>query len=277
MKQYLYVALSVAASIFISSCQHNGAIALHNFTKKNALHGESIATRQHEILILSSKSLFIKDGQSLHIYLEGDGTPWFRGIEPSENPTSNSFIALKMMLQDKHPSLYLNRPCYGFITLPDNCNNALWTSARYSTEVINAMSDALDQIKISTKAKNFTLIGHSGGASIAILLAKERKDIDKVITIAGNLDHKAWTEHFGYDPLSHSQNPIDYLPLDKSIKRWHLFGELDKVIPLSIFEKAAEKDKHAIIKYENFDHICCWLKEWPHIINKIVNDEIQNR
>ncbi|GAB2181920.1 hypothetical protein DLREEDagrD3_21430 [Denitratisoma sp. agr-D3] len=42
-------------------------------------------------------------------------------------------------------------------------------------------------------ARRLTLVGYSGGA--AALLAARCSDVVRLVTIAGNLDHRAWTRY----------------------------------------------------------------------------------
>src|SRR5688572_7419130 len=148
----------------------------------------------------------------VHVYLEGDGQPWHRGRSPSTDPNSRRLTALQLMMRDPHPSLYLTRPCYGLEQMPDICTPALWTGGRYSGQVVQAMQKALDQLRDESPEIRWLLIGHSGGGSLAMLIAQGRKDVAGIITLAANLDTDAWTRHFGYLPLEQSLNPA-VLPL----------------------------------------------------------------
>ena len=219
--------------------------------------------------------------KTLHVYLEGDGRPWTNEHTIAANPTSQSLLALKLMLQDTHPSLYLNRPCYGLVNMPDNCSENLWTDGRYSEQVVRALNEALDIIKKETGFSRFTLIGHSGGGSLAIVLAARRDDIVKLITITPNIDHQKWTDHFNYIPLKNSINPIDQLPAISDIDQWHLYGENDQIIPkvlvediyetekIGIYSKAhlqKQAKKVKIISFPSYDHHCCWEKGWREIL-----------
>src|SRR6266545_4164343 len=50
-------------------------------------------------------------GRVLHIYLDGDGTPWERG-RPAPDPTPRAPLVLRLMALDPAPRVYLGRPCY---------------------------------------------------------------------------------------------------------------------------------------------------------------------
>lgn len=267
--------ISMSLSLAIGGCTQNPSITLHNLAEKEGLTRLTLKTNNHDIEAYTSGNT--SNTEHLHIYLEGDGNPWFKGREPAINPTTRNPIALKLMLQDPQPSVYLNRPCYALlskegarknrISKDDRCPSKFWTSGRYSQEVVKAMNEALDTIKERTGAKDFSLIGYSGGGALAVLIASSRSDVKNLLSIAANLDHAKWTQHFGYLPLDSSLNPIDYFPMGNNIERWHLIAKKDKTIPASILISAATSDVGSHIKeYENFDHRCCWGKYWPEIL-----------
>lgn len=177
---------------------------------------------------------------------------------------------MDLLRLDPSPSIYLNRPCYGQLNMPIQCEHTLWTSARYSEKVIASMNKALDQIKVRYGLTSFSVIGYSGGGTIATLLAKRRDDILQLITVAGNLDHEQWTSYFAYLPLSTSLNAVDAFPLEHVPFRLHMIGKLDTRVPLSTNMAAAQKDHGAKIKmYSHFNHVCCWQEEWLQILEQI--------
>ena len=205
-----------------------------------------------------------------HIYIEGDGRPWKRGRLQNTNPTSRQKLALSLMLIDAQDSVYLERPCYGFNKAPPSpCRPHWWTSARYSQEVVTALDSALDKIQQQYGKKPLVLIGHSGGGTLAMLVAQMREDIAGIVTVAGNIDPDAWTEHHGYLPLQDSLNPSQQSPLPPSIFRWHHAGSKDLNIPLAITQLATKEDAYAEIFETNSDHNCCWLKQWPAVLEQL--------
>jgi hypothetical protein len=74
-------------------------------------------------------------GPSLHIYLDGDGTPWFGGV-PTRDPTPRVPLVLALMARDPNAALYLGRPCYHGLAAAPGCSDRLWTSERYSEAVV---------------------------------------------------------------------------------------------------------------------------------------------
>lgn len=188
---------------------------------------------------------------------------------PSADPNSRGLTALKLMQMDGHNRVYLNRPCYGSDSMPAHCHAGLWTAERYSEAVISAMDQALDQLSLTHQAQELVLIGHSGGGSIALLLASRRNDVAAVVTLAANLDHKAWTDWFDYLPLATSLNAVD-VTLPDHVLRWHLIGGQDAQVPADTTMAAARRDPIARVELlPHFDHSCCWGELWPGLLERL--------
>ncbi|MDZ7924352.1 MAG: alpha/beta fold hydrolase [Marinagarivorans sp.] len=214
----------------------------------------------------------IKNAQSAswHIYLEGDGNPWRKGLWPNTNPNSRQQLALQLMNIDNNASVYLQRPCYGYVGIPPApCVPALWTSARYGEAVVAALDQALDKLQQNYGRKPLILIGHSGGGTLAMLLAQRRKDVRGVITLAGNLDPNAWTAHHHYLPLHESLNPSLAPALPATVFRWHFIGTKDVVIPAAINQHAVAQDPLAQLRVYPFGHDDGWKKMWPAILSEL--------
>ena len=189
-------------------------------------------------------------------------------LTTSKNPTPLNPIALKLALaQPEGNAAYLARPCQ-YINHQDRfCEQDYWTSKRFAPEVINSTNQAVEQLKSKFSAKTITLVGYSGGGAVAALVASLRADVIKLVTIAGNLDHKAWTKHHHISPLLGSLNPTDYWHELERIPQVHLVGAKDRIVPLSVFDAyqsafpVTKKPLANVIM--NFDHQCCWVKIWP--------------
>ncbi|WP_414683398.1 lipase family protein, partial [Methylophaga sp. UBA5088] len=142
----------------------------------------------------------------LTIYIEGDGLAWLNRRKISSDPTPVDPLVLKLAVHDKQ-AVYLARPCQ--YVKSDRCDKKLWTSARFSTEVVESMNQAVTELKNQFQASSLRLIGYSGGGAIATLLAAERNDVDQLVTVTGNLDTTAWTEMQHISALTDSLNPAD--------------------------------------------------------------------
>lgn len=208
---------------------------------------------------------------SLHVYLDGDGTPWLAQNYINQDPTPVSFTVLDLIQQDPAPSLYLGRPCYHQVKPTANCHSKFWTSARYSKTVINSMRAALNSYIHEHQIKQIIFIGFSGGGSLAMLMARQIPMTRSVITLAGNLDTDAWTHYHHYQALSESLNPAIQAPLPKHIQQIHLTGAKDKNIPPHLLAPSLAKQPHAkLIILPSADHHCCWQEPLSEILKTLV-------
>jgi dienelactone hydrolase len=215
-----------------------------------------------------SHLLYRKPGtarKTVLVFLEGDGTPASErfGIEP--DPTATQPLALELMLQS--PSAwYLTRPCYN--GMQQGCNPSLWTVARYSSAVVDSLVAALDRYARTQGNPRLILVGHSGGGALAVLMAARLPQVRGVITVAANLDTVAWAKHRGYDAaaLAASLNPVDAI---LAVPAVHLLGERDRnVPPQTLAHYFAAHPNDQVWRYSDFDHHCCWRREWLGLLNK---------
>lgn len=130
-----------------------------------------------------------------------------------------------------------------------------------------AMHLALDKIRDDFKVQKFELIGYSGGAAIALLLAAQRDDVEQVQTIAGNLSPKVWAQFHQLTALSQSQDPASYATQLQSIKQRHFVGELDKNISLPLFYQfmqyfSPQAECVEFVEVKQADHAQGWDKDW---------------
>jgi hypothetical protein len=205
----------------------------------------------------------------LHIYIEGDGTPWIAGQSPAQDPTPRNPLALQMMRLDPAPSLYLGRPCYFGLATSAGCHADYWTSKRYSPEVVASMSSVIEYYQQAYGAGSIVLIGYSGGGALAALLAREVQGRQFLLTVAADLDTDLWTELRGFAPLSGSLNPLHYRAALAPVPQLHLAGEQDDIVPVEITRSyAATLDPDFFRYYPGFDHVCCWLQLWPKILTE---------
>lgn len=214
----------------------------------------------------------------LHVYLEGDGSPWIAGAHPATDPTSRRPIMLRLMAQDPAPSLYLGRPCYLGLAERSPCDISLWTHARYSERVVDSLESALKRLLPQHKTSGLVFIGHSGGGTLALLLAERFDATRAVLTLAGNLDTDAWADHHGYLPLTDSLNPEEHPGLRPGIIEQHYVGLRDREVPLYIGERySAVHPLAEIIPVPEFDHACCWHQLWPGILRALDHRLSQRR
>ena len=211
----------------------------------------------------------------ISIYIEGDGFAWIDRYTISSNPTPRNPLALKLAGLDQDSNVvYFARPCqFVDLSLERYCNKRYWTSHRFSKEVLSSYNQALDQIKEKFNAKGFHLVGFSGGAAIAALLAAERSDVLSLRTIAGNLDHVALNRAREVSPLRGSLNPISVASKLKAIPQIHYSGGKDKVIPgwvAESFVRAVGRGPCVSTRtISRASHLDGWLPVWKTISRKI--------
>lgn len=204
---------------------------------------------------------------TLTIYIEGDGLAWINSSTPSFDPTPIYPLALRLALRDPNPAVaYLARPCqYTQESERNNCSTPYWTSQRFAPEVIAATDLAISQLKTRAGAQQIRLIGYSGGAAVAALVAARREDVAMLVTVAGNLDHLAWTKQHRVSPLSGSLNAADYWQTLQHIPQQHYVGGRDDNINPSIAQSYASKFRHpapTITVIPDYTHNCCWEDKW---------------
>ncbi len=220
---------------------------------------------------------------TLTVYIEGDGLAWVSSRRPSLDPTPNNPLALRLALKDGSGLVaYLGRPCQYMAreaekptprstpSAGSECAQRDWTSARFSAQVIDSTNLALDQLieRITSdiaKPLRLHLVGYSGGAAVALLVAARRSDVGQITTIAGNLDHAQWTEKLRLTPMTHSLNPADFGAKLRAIPQVHWVGGRDEVVPPWVAESYEKKTGVAgsVRLMPGFDHQCCWVDHWP--------------
>ncbi len=215
---------------------------------------------------------YFKDGRgaankALHVYLEGDGTPWIRRRVPASDPTPHNPLMLELMSLDAAPSVYLGRPCYhGVRSIA--CTPDMWTDKRYSEVVVASMSAAL--VGVSAGYQSLVLLGHSGGGTLAMLLAERQPKVRSVVTVAANLDTDNWASLHKQQGLGGSLNPATRPPLRPSIRQMHYAGAEDDNVPPQLVRDAVAQQPGATFKvFPKQDHSCCWREVWPEVLGSL--------
>ena len=216
---------------------------------------------RHRVYTRASVAL----GRSVHVYLEGDGTPWSTPFRVASDPSPHDPLALRMMSLDMARVVYVGRPCYHGMREDAGCSAELWTDGRYSERVVDSMQAAIG--RIVTLDDQVTLIGYSGGGVLAVLLAERMANVKAVVTLAANLDLAAWTGLHGYTPLRSSLDPATRAPLAASIRQLHVAGGVDAEVPAWITHRFATRQARAEVRIlADADHRCCWIEAWRNIV-----------
>jgi len=203
---------------------------------------------------------------TLHVYLDGDGSPWINKRRLARDPTSRNPLILRLMQLDQSPSILLGRPCYHGLNKALVCQPKYWTSHRYSLQVVESMALALNLWLKDKDYKQVILIGYSGGGVLAMLIAKQVAKLKAVVTVAANLNVSEWSRYHGYSPLYDSLNPAERAK-DFYFHQLHIAGADDTVVPAYIIEQFANKQSNAeYLLLADQDHRCCWAQVWPEIL-----------
>ncbi len=211
-------------------------------------------------------------GAALTVYIEGDGLAFITRSQVSLDPTPLRPTALELAL--RHPqgaAAYLARPCqYVAGTDARNCSAAYWTDARFAAEVVTATGKAVDQLKERAGARSLVLVGFSGGGAVAALVAARRSDVDMLITVAGNLDHRAWTDYHHVPPLTASLNAADAWQALAGLPQRHFMGSEDGVINRTVMASYIARfppgQRPQVRVIDGYDHHCCWARDWPALL-----------
>lgn len=229
----------------------------------------TLALENFELLAFFPRT--IKPSPALTIYLEGDGHAWANSSTPAQDPSPLDPLALRLALA--HPTqnaAYLARPCQYTKAASKPCPARYWTGARFSSEVITATSQAVDQLKTRFDATQLTLVGYSGGAAVAALVAARRHDVVRLVTVAGNIDHRAWTTFHRVTPLRESLDPMQDLAALGQIPQWHFAGSHDNIVPAKLVESFTKRLPNAhLVTMAGYDHRCCWAENWPQLLTKV--------
>ena len=196
------------------------------------------------------------------VYVEGDGAAFRANGQISSNPTPRGVLVRELAFGDTHANvIYLARPCQ--FTKDDKCAPQYWSTARFAPEIIQAEYEALHKLAGNNP---LTLVGFSGGAQVAGLLAVKYPDlkVQKLVTIAGNLDHKAWTTYHHLPALELSDALAHYRQQYLAFEQVHYVGAEDDNIVPSITENFVGNKSH-IIYIKNANHSEGWQKVYSQI------------
>lgn len=259
-------------SVLWFACLVGGLQACHSMSQLSNEAGvantiETTAHFKHRVLFKSGV------GNILHIYIEGDGLAWQSPARASKDPTPMNPTMFKLMLLDSAPSVYVGRPCYfkgGFDDLIEDpeCEAYWWTFGRYSEKVVNSMAEIITQV--SEGVNHIVLIGHSGGGTLATLIAEKNDKVVAVVTAGGNLNVGAWVNHHQYTPLYGSLDPSQGVVLPSRVLQLHYLGDADNEIkgPWSS-EYLSRQPNAKLIMLPGVSHQEGWEKHWPAILSQL--------
>jgi hypothetical protein len=264
------IALSGAILFFCFFCHGCSSYRVQKARQELALQAQDAGFQP----VLFHTSTFLLKGlwknrrsKGLRVYIEGDGLAWFDAHHISEDPTPSDPLGFQLAAVDCSTKdvLYLARPCQ--FVRNDKCRDFYWTYGRFHPDVLMAYQEVLNQLNVQNGYSSFTLLGYSGGAAVALLIAAQRHDVHEVITFAGTLDHHAWTSFHDFTALFGSLNPPSYAAKLQSIPQTHFIGMNDHVMPVAV----ANSYLHALRSREKItlvqtplNHYEGWRRFWQH-------------
>lgn len=224
------------------------------------------------IFTLTSYLRLENPGQALTVYIEGDGRAWLSKSKLSNDPTPFHPLTFKLASMDPSANVvYVARPCqYDRLSLQEPCGAEYWSDKRFSEEVIVSMNEAVGIFAKRAGTDKVHLVGYSGGAAVAVLIAARRNDVASLRTIAGNLDQGAVSRHHGVDPLQGSLDPLDAAERVSAIPQRHFIGAKDRIIPRividSFIERAGNSRCIEVMTIEQATHSSGWQEQWPSLV-----------
>jgi pimeloyl-ACP methyl ester carboxylesterase len=205
--------------------------------------------------------------RALHIYLEGDGSPYLDRWTIAPDPSPRNPVMLRLMVLDGSPAAYVGRPCYFGLAADSTCSPLDWTLGRFSERVVASIARAIEDLKEDGRYESIEIYGHSGGGALAVLVAARIPGVVRVVTLAGNLDPDAWATLHGYTPLTASLSPVRQGALPASVAQLHVAGEQDRVVPPWMVQQAATQlGSTEVVVLPGVDHDCCWQATWPEFV-----------
>lgn len=208
---------------------------------------------------------------TMTIYIEGDGASWLFKTIPPRNPTPSQSLVAAMAAEDQNQFvMYLARPCQ-FIAVQTlkECDESMWTDGRFSTQVIAMSNQAIDRALLNVPAVRLNLVGHSGGGTLAALIAAQRSDVNCLVTMASPLDITAWARALLIAPLTRSQNPAKPNANLQQIRQTHYLGEDDRIVTKESIGEYRNFPRDAqFMTISGFDHRRYWLEQWPLLQTK---------
>ena len=207
-------------------------------------------------------------GGVAHIYIEGEDSPNNASKTPF-NP-----VALHLASKDKADNvIYIARPCQytGMLSMSDDCSSSYGKESSYSEDVMGSYNIALDDIARRYDIHMFHLVGYSGGAAIATLLAAKRDDVVSLRTVAGILDHEAYTTLSNSPALTKSLNPVTEASTLTKMPQYHFIGGRDNVVPPAILHSFLQSMPPTncvqTMLVQEAEHDVGWVDKWPELLS----------
>jgi len=268
LKIFLHLVFFIAVSGCATMPQFSSRYAEADRIAANSNFKKSFIKTRH--FILTSYYRFDLPGKPLTLYIEGDGVAWETKRRLSRDSTPRNPLALRLASIDPSPNVaYIARPGQYANEGYPACDPAYWSDSRFSNTVVESMDQAICDLLDISRSKGINLIGYSGGAAIAVLIAAKRRDILSLTTIAGNLDSEAVNKYHKVSPMKNSLNPINEAHLLKALPQRHFIAAKDRIIPRTIaksfVDSAGNPACAQIVIIKGATHTDGWIERWPEL------------
>lgn len=277
MSPAFHLALLSALALAPGGCTTPHAGNVSTLAASAGIHEQLVDGTQFRHRLFANTAARSSPAQGpLLVFLEGDGSPWTHGgRRVASDPSPRQPLAFHLFAGTQLPAWYITRPCYSGLG-SEACRPELWTSGRYSEEVVRSLATALHARLRHDGHQRVVLVGYSGGGVLATLLAPRLAEAIGVVTVAANLDVGAWSRLHGYLPLDQSLDPAQQPGLP-DLPQVLLTGARDTNVPLASVAAYLERNpRTTVITHPRFDHRCCWVEQWsailPEALRHIVAD-----
>jgi pimeloyl-ACP methyl ester carboxylesterase len=255
------IAGALAITVLLVACSSPLA-RIEDRVERAGFHREVVSGTRYRHVVFDNA---VRRGdRPLAVYLEGDGSPYRGRYWIAAEPTSRQPLMLELMATDRGPAVYVGRPCYLGLADDPPCTPVDWTTGRFAEDIVASLCAVIEQLALARGDVQVQLYGHSGGGTLAVLIARRLGRVTQVITLAGNLDPHAWTRLHHYARLADSLDPLEGGSLPPGITQLHVAGEHDRNVPPAMIDAAARRlGASGARVLPGVSHTRGWLDYWP--------------
>jgi hypothetical protein len=167
----------------------------------------------------------------LRVYFEGDGQAYVTRNLPSPDPTPAQPTGLQLALADATPQpvVYVGRPCMWMMDLGarETCfgQTQLWTTERFTEQVAVDYAALVEKLSAGGPVE---LVGYSGGGWIATQVAARLANVQRLVTVAGNVAPNWVNAQHKVTPMVVAPYPaLEHL---RTVPQVHVSGGADKIV-----------------------------------------------
>ncbi|MEH6402934.1 MAG: hypothetical protein V7750_06130 [Sneathiella sp.] len=276
MRLFLRINVYLLISLIVASCTSGGDLSNRRTLARDVAAVANLEPGEMDggLFRFMSWQHIEQPGSAANIYIEGDGLAWKSRSRPSLNPTPRNPVGLRLAAKDPATNvIYLARPCqYIRGKRAGPCDFPYWTDKRFAPEIIDDYMGIIDSLKAQYDIREIHLVGFSGGANIAALLAARRTDVKSLRTVAGNLDHEALNRLHGVSLMPGSLNAAREAFKLKDLAQIHFIGGKDKIVTKDIHKSYARAMGASICNrayiIPGASHTTGWEASWPALLKQ---------